>query len=118
MTAIAALQCVERGQLALDDDISAVLPEFKEPEIVVGVEETTKKPILEKAGGHITLRMLLTHQSGLGYRFLNPEYDRYAEYHKLPSSGTVVSWRCFVFHSSFCEQTLSFEAKAIVVLAV
>jgi CubicO group peptidase (beta-lactamase class C family) len=56
MTAIAALQCVERNQIGLDDDVSVVLTELKEPDILTGFEETTDKPILKKAHVKITLR--------------------------------------------------------------
>ena len=56
ITTIAALQLVERGLIALDDDVSSVLPELKNPEILTGFEEGSGKPILVKAKGFITLR--------------------------------------------------------------
>ncbi|KAI2629950.1 putative D-aminoacylase [Hypoxylon sp. NC1633] len=80
MTAIAVLQCVERGLLSLDDDISTVVPEWKEREILLGFDETTGAPLLEKAEGKISLRMLLTHCSGLGYAFMEPDFARYIKY--------------------------------------
>ncbi|KAI1614304.1 putative D-aminoacylase [Exophiala viscosa] len=86
MTAVAALQCVEKGLLHLDEDISSVLPEWKDPQVIVGFDEATGEPKLRKAEGRITLRMLLTHQSGLGYQFLNPEIDKYVAYHKPQSA--------------------------------
>ena len=56
LTTIAALQCVERGMLELDSDISTILVEYKDIDILVGFEETTGRPILEKAKNYITLR--------------------------------------------------------------
>jgi CubicO group peptidase (beta-lactamase class C family) len=56
---VAAMQCVERGQLELDEDISIVLPELKELEILTGFEEGPDgkdKPILVKNTKSITLR--------------------------------------------------------------
>ncbi|OKL63686.1 hypothetical protein UA08_01032 [Talaromyces atroroseus] len=80
MTAISALQCVERGLLSLDDDVSNILEEWKAPEILVGFEDDTGKPIVQKAKNKITLRLLLTHQSGLGYDFLQPQLTRFSKY--------------------------------------
>ncbi|KAI1373876.1 putative D-aminoacylase, partial [Hypoxylon crocopeplum] len=80
MTAIAALQCVEKGLLSLDEDISTVLPEWKEREVLLGFDEATGSPLLEKVEGKISLRMLLTHSSGLGYAFIDPEFARYIKY--------------------------------------
>jgi CubicO group peptidase (beta-lactamase class C family) len=56
MTAIAALQCVERGQFTLDEDMTRLIPEFKDVEILKGFEEGTEKPILVKSTKKITLR--------------------------------------------------------------
>jgi CubicO group peptidase (beta-lactamase class C family) len=59
MGTIAAMQCVERGQLKLDDDISAILPELGELKILKGFEEGPDgkdKPILVKNTKAITLR--------------------------------------------------------------
>ena len=88
MTSISALQCVERGQIGLDDDVSTVLTEFKDIQILTGFKDETEEPIFKKAENKITLRyvfcapelatfpntmsQLLTHSSGLGYETLNP----------------------------------------------
>jgi CubicO group peptidase (beta-lactamase class C family) len=82
MTAISALQCVERGLLSLDDDISNILEEWKTPGILIGFEDDTGKPIVKEAKNKITLRMLLTHQSGLGYTFVHPQLERFSKYMK------------------------------------
>lgn len=54
------MQCVERGQLNLDDDVSSILPELKDIEILSGFDETAGTPILERATGKITLRYYVT----------------------------------------------------------
>jgi hypothetical protein len=56
MTTIAALQCVERGQIALDDAVPTVLHKLKDPEILAGFKEGTEEPTYLKAKGAITLR--------------------------------------------------------------
>jgi CubicO group peptidase (beta-lactamase class C family) len=48
MTSIVALQCVEK-KIGLDDDVSEVLPELKEPEILEGFEDESDKPIYKRA---------------------------------------------------------------------
>jgi CubicO group peptidase (beta-lactamase class C family) len=57
MTSIAALQCVERNLITLDDptSISTHLPELAALEILTGFSDDDK-PILQKAETKITLR--------------------------------------------------------------
>jgi CubicO group peptidase (beta-lactamase class C family) len=64
MTAIAALQCVEQGQFTLDEDVTRLIPEFKDVEILKGFEEESGRPIPVKTEKKITLRYaLLSHSS-------------------------------------------------------
>lgn len=57
VTCVAAMQCVERGLIGLDDDISTWLPEWKDPLILKGFSgEDKQKPILEKAETPILLK--------------------------------------------------------------
>lgn len=84
MTAIASMQCVERGLLNLDDDVSSILTEWKNPQILVRFEDDSGKPIFKDAKNKLTLRMLLTHQTGLGYGFSQPELARYCKYANIP----------------------------------
>ena len=72
MTTVAAMQCVEKGLFTLDDDISRILPDWKSPDILTGLDEKTGAPLLRKSTRTITLRQLLTHPSGMGSDSFNP----------------------------------------------
>ncbi|OBT51869.1 hypothetical protein VE04_08000, partial [Pseudogymnoascus sp. 24MN13] len=56
MTTIAAMQCVERGEIKLDDDVSTILTELKGIQILTGFKEETNEPLLTIAKNKITLR--------------------------------------------------------------
>ena len=56
-TAVAAMQCVDRGLVSLDEDVSRVLPELKKPQILKGWDENGK-PVLEEAKTEISLRFV------------------------------------------------------------
>jgi CubicO group peptidase (beta-lactamase class C family) len=64
LTTIAAMQCVERGQLDLDSDVCDVLPELKGLQILTGFEEDSEKPILIDNHKTITLRCVVSHKFG------------------------------------------------------
>jgi CubicO group peptidase (beta-lactamase class C family) len=67
-TAVAIMQLVELGQIALDDVIGVYLPDYPVPEVA----ET------------VTIHHLLTHTSGLGSYFDSPLYDeRYEQIRSL-----------------------------------
>ncbi|TGO35726.1 hypothetical protein BHYA_0148g00140 [Botrytis hyacinthi] len=97
LTSISALQCVERGQFTLDEDVSRLLPELKleDLDILQGFD-SEEKPKLVKTTKNITLRMLLTHTSGLAYDVFTPDLIRWratrGEVATL-DKGTVIS-RC------------------------
>ncbi|GKZ21323.1 hypothetical protein AbraIFM66951_010112 [Aspergillus brasiliensis] len=78
ITSIAVMQCVEKGLLDLDADISAVLPEWKDPKILTGFSEKNE-PQFRAAKRTLTLRHLLTHSSGMSYTFMHPLSTRYQE---------------------------------------
>ncbi|KAF7908375.1 uncharacterized protein EAF01_004130 [Botrytis porri] len=80
VTSIAGLRCVEQGQIGLDDDLSPVLTEFKDIQIIEGFEtgaDGKEIPILKPAKNKITLRHLLSHTSGVGYDSVAPELVRF-----------------------------------------
>ncbi|KAJ4353248.1 uncharacterized protein N0V89_004975 [Didymosphaeria variabile] len=82
LTTIAALQCVERGQIGLDDPVGPILPELDEPRIIHSSDSKAghdKSFQVVPAKGHITLRHLLTHTSGIGYDAMNPILTKWRE---------------------------------------
>ncbi|KAK5944279.1 hypothetical protein PMZ80_003560 [Knufia obscura] len=83
LTSISALQCVEKGLLKLDEDISVVLPEWQDPQIITGFDDAGKAQ-LTPAKETITLRRLLTHSSGMAYYFMNPLVTQWRDSQKLP----------------------------------
>lgn len=56
MTAICALQCVERGLLALDQDVTPLLPEVGKYGIITGFDDVTGQPVITPNTKHVTLR--------------------------------------------------------------
>ncbi|KAJ5552114.1 beta-lactamase [Penicillium frequentans] len=79
LATIAALQCVDEGLLALNDDLSSIAPELAAKQVLTGFAEDGETPLLESATRPITLEMLLAHSSGLPYHFLNPDVARWRE---------------------------------------
>ncbi|PLB48495.1 beta-lactamase/transpeptidase-like protein [Aspergillus steynii IBT 23096] len=77
ITTIAALQCIERGQFGLDDDVSTILVELQDLKIITGFDESTGNATFVPAENKITLRHLLTHTSGIAYDFINPVINRW-----------------------------------------
>ncbi|KAF1362281.1 beta-lactamase class C and other penicillin binding protein [Lizonia empirigonia] len=67
ITSIALLQCVENGLIGLDEPLTKILPEFGSKEILAEVSGSDFT--FEQSKTAITARHLLTHTSGLGYRF-------------------------------------------------
>lgn len=55
MTSIAAMQCVERGQFGLSDDVAEILPELAALPVIEGVDDRGKL-VLKKRMNTITLR--------------------------------------------------------------
>lgn len=67
-TAVCVLQAAERGLVSLDDDVRPLVPFLAENQILRGFEGGGGgQPVLEPSAAPITLWMLLTHTSGLGY---------------------------------------------------
>jgi CubicO group peptidase (beta-lactamase class C family) len=84
VTGVAAMQCVERGQLALDQPAGEIMPELAEPQVLEGFD-AAGEPILRPARRKITLRMLLTHTAGYVYPVWNQQNLRYCQLRQVPS---------------------------------
>lgn len=56
MTSIAAMQCIERNLVTLDTDVAEILPELAAQGILVGLDEATGEPVINKRQNVITLR--------------------------------------------------------------
>ena len=68
ITSIALMQLYEEGELLLEDPVERYLPEFANPQVMVGGNDVS--PVTRPAARSITIRDLLTHCSGLTYGFL------------------------------------------------
>ncbi len=93
ITTVAVLKLYERGDFQLDDPVSRFLPEFAHPRVFVRMG-ADGQPVTVPARHPITIRDLLTQQSGLGYVFddTTPLGKVYATLHLAPhdSLATVV----------------------------
>jgi methyl acetate hydrolase len=78
ITAVAAMQLVERGKLKLDVPASEICPELSNVKVLEGFD-SNGLPILRLPKRAITLRQLLTHTSGFGYEIWNDEINRYLQ---------------------------------------
>ena len=71
VTSVAVMMLYEEGHFLLDDPVGAYLPEFDREMSVISF--TNDGYELVPAENAITIRHLLTHTSGLAYRFMAPE---------------------------------------------
>jgi putative heme-binding domain-containing protein len=69
ITSVAVMMLVEEGKLRLDDPVAKHLPEFQDMTVLVPAKDADKGYRLVKAERPITIRHLLTHTSGITYRF-------------------------------------------------
>ena len=72
VTAVAAMQLVERGRVALDDPAQKYFPDFANQSVLESFDAATGAYKLRPATKPVTVRHLFTHTSGLGYRFTSP----------------------------------------------
>lgn len=103
LTSIAALQTVEKGLIGLDDDVSTVLTELKDIQLITGFKEDgTDEPIFKKPENKITLRqayasrieslhtdssrLLLSHSSGFTYDGASPILTRWRKWLNQPAT--------------------------------
>ena len=88
ITAITAMQAVERGLWDLDADVAPLLPELAALPVLKGFS-SDGVPELVPRESTITLRQLLSHTSGAGYDFMTPDLMRYCNWVRKqpPSAG-------------------------------
>jgi CubicO group peptidase (beta-lactamase class C family) len=67
ITSTAVMMLWEEGKFRLDDPISKYIPEFKDPQVLDSYDESDVSYTVKPASREITIRDLLTHQSGIGY---------------------------------------------------
>jgi CubicO group peptidase (beta-lactamase class C family) len=71
ITSVAAMVLFDEGRFLLDDPVSKWLPEFKDTPVTVPAAKGAAKPReLVRLARPITIRDLLTHTSGISYRFI------------------------------------------------
>jgi methyl acetate hydrolase len=80
---VAALQQVEQGNLDLDAPVADYCPEFAEVQVLTGFDGDT--PALRPPARQVTIKNLITHTSGLGYWFFNPQLVRWEEVTGVPN---------------------------------
>ena len=71
ITTVAVMQLYEKGLFQLNDPVSNYLPSFKNPKVLVAVDENNIITETRDATNEIKIIDLLTHSSGLGYPFIN-----------------------------------------------
>ncbi|RDW85976.1 beta-lactamase-1 [Coleophoma crateriformis] len=87
VTAVAAMQCVERGLIGLDEPVSKHLHELEHPSIIEGWrqgDDGKEEPVLRSAETPVTLRQLLTHTSGISASIFDPAYRKYNDWKGWP----------------------------------
>ena len=75
ITSVAAVQCVERGQLSLDTPAQAVVPAIGEAQVLTGFD-AAGQPQTRPPKRPITLRHLLTHSAGFSYEIWNTDIQK------------------------------------------
>ncbi len=82
LVTVAALQLVERGELALEQPVAAILPSFGALQVLEGFDGDT--PRLRPPARQATIKQLMTHTAGLGYWFWNADLLRFHEVTGVP----------------------------------
>jgi CubicO group peptidase (beta-lactamase class C family) len=78
VTTVAVLMLHEQGRCSLDDPLAAHLPGWSQPGVLASFDRASGTYALREAASSVTIRQLLTHTSGYGYWFIEPELLRAA----------------------------------------
>jgi CubicO group peptidase (beta-lactamase class C family) len=81
--AIAALQLVERGTLALDAPFTDILPDAPRHLVLTGFDRDGNA-VTRPPSAPVTLRRLLSHTAGYAYSVWEPDLARYQERYDIP----------------------------------
>ncbi|KAI1115386.1 beta-lactamase/transpeptidase-like protein, partial [Nemania sp. NC0429] len=93
VTALAVLQCCERGLLTLDGPIYDVLPEFRGLPVIKRFNDDGS-PVLVPHTNTLTLRHMLNHSSGMAYDETHPKLMAWHKWHRtLPNRINAVEGR-------------------------
>lgn len=76
VTTVAILMLHEQGEFELDDPFAMHVPGFEQPGVLASFDAATGAYAVRDAARPVTIRDLLTHTSGYGYWFLEPELLR------------------------------------------
>jgi methyl acetate hydrolase len=87
ITAVGAMQLVERGKVALDEPLGGIVSELANPKVLEGFA-LDGSPVLRPARNQITLRHLLSHTSGFGHDIWNEELLVYQRVTQTPGLGS------------------------------
>src|SRR3954452_8701817 len=94
MTSVAALQLVERGELALEQPVADLIPSFGNLQVLEGFDGDV--PYLGPPKSPVLLRHLMTHTSGLGYWFSSAEILRW---HEITATPPILSGKLESLHA-------------------
>lgn len=102
VTTIACMVAVEQGLVTLDQNVREIIPEFKDLKILVGFEDggIPRTPILKDLKDAVTLRQLLSHQSGFAYDQLSTDLQEWSKYNKRTEwtmTGSMVRLNHYLF---------------------
>ena len=84
ITSVAALQCVERGLLKLDEPAKNVCPQLGQVGVLTGFD-ANGQPTTRPPKRDITLRQLLTHSAGFSYEIWNTDMQKVQAAQGIPS---------------------------------
>ncbi len=86
VTSVAVMQLVESGRVKLDEPAATYLPELSQVQVLEEFDASTGKAKLRPPKAPPTVRQLLSHTSGFGYEFFDPQLHGYVATGAVPSA--------------------------------